>query len=89
MNRPTTQVAHLQSLIKRFYESDESRKQAIKNDLFSGYYQLTAPERQTLRTAMQPFIAEIEQELLTTNDPVVQAAHELISRLNQPEIVLK
>ena len=89
MNSPTTQATHLQSLIKRFYESNESQQQAIKNDLFSGYYQLTAPERQTLRPAMQPFIAEIERELLTINDPVIQAAHELISRLNQPEIVLK
>jgi hypothetical protein len=80
MNNHTSTTTRLQSLLVEFYAAGEHTRSVVKHELLGCYYQLTAQERLTMRSVMQPFILEIEQEMIE-KDPLAQQASELLIRL--------
>ena len=88
MDNHTSTTTRLQTLLNEFYTADEHTRPQIKRELLGCYHQLTAQERLTVRSGMQPFIREIEQEMIQ-KDPLAQQASELLSRLADPEHVVK
>lgn len=86
-NNPNTTI-RLQVLLNEFYAAGEPISPVVKQELLGCYYQLTAEERLTMRSVMQPFIREIEQEMLE-NDPLAREASALLSRLAGPTHIVK
>jgi len=75
-----------QLLVKQYYTTTGKQQQAIKNELLMCYQQLTQKDRVLVRETMQPFVADIEREMLLA-DPLAQQANELIQRLSRQQQV--
>ena len=71
--------AQLNSLIDKYEQSiDGTEKQAYIRVIHQLYYRATESERADVREKMQPFLAEIEREMLAT-DPMAQHINALLT----------
>ncbi|MCY7355900.1 MAG: hypothetical protein LH609_00195 [Rudanella sp.] len=75
-----------QLLVKQYYATTGKQQQAIKNELLMCYQQLTRKDRVLVSETMEPFVADIEREMLLA-DPLAQQANELIQRLSRQQQV--
>ncbi|MBD2702056.1 hypothetical protein IC229_15505 [Spirosoma sp. BT702] len=66
--------------------SNEAEQQSIKNQIHLQYYHASAAERQAVRDSMQPFLDEIEQEMIE-KDPIARQTYEMLKRFEASKAV--
>ena len=71
----------ISALIQAFHLSSPAEKALVKQKLLLHYYALSSAERSAVRSEMEPFLTEIEREMIAV-DPVAQEVNRLLNRLN-------
>lgn len=65
----------------------ETEKKAIKNQIHQEYYHASPQERSIARDRVQPFLDEIEQEMIA-KDPIARQTYEMFKRLTASKSVV-
>lgn len=70
----------INALIDQYNAAEtEAQRESLKQEIHFQYYHASAAERSIVRVAMQPFLDEIEQEMIA-KDPLARQAYELLNR---------
>ncbi len=77
----------LNALIGQYYKvGTETEQASIKNQIHLQYYHASATERLAVQKIMQPFLDEIEQEMIE-KDPIARQTYEMLKRFEASKAV--
>ncbi|GAB3691980.1 hypothetical protein GCM10027592_10410 [Spirosoma flavus] len=77
----------IQTLIDQYSSASNAADQkSIKNQIHLQYYHASSAERESIRDIMQPFLDEIEQEMIE-KDPIARQTYEMLKRFEASRAV--
>ena len=78
-------IAQIRRLIEGIEQATDNNIAASKHALLLYYYTLSATDRMDVKPLMQPFLDEIEQEMLS-RDPFAQRVSGLLNRVGRQHV---